>query len=148
MVFKRGGGAMETLGVGEFAGISTKFKEFFEKLLDGSLQSTIWSNYASRKQVYQVEPKEMWFKNQPDKGGGNVNKFYTHMVLNDFSNYGGLKDHVKTFRHQIEGFASESGKNLRIISLNFYIGPKFFRKVDLEYQTNSILVEIVYSKSD
>ena len=66
MMFKRGGGAMETLGLGEFAGVSKKFKEFFEKLLDGSFRSTLWGNFASPEQVItQVEPAEMWFKNQP-----------------------------------------------------------------------------------
>jgi hypothetical protein len=147
--FERGIGVKEALGIGEFTEVSKKFKEFFEKLLDGSFQSGVWSNFASpQKVITQVEPAHMWFKNQPDRGGGNVNKFYAHMVLNDFSNYGGLKEHVRTYHSQIERFASESGKDLKIVSLNFYIGPKYFKKAGLKYQTNSILVEIVYSKKD
>jgi len=145
MVFKRGGGAMETLGVGEFAGISKNLKDFFGKLMDGDLGSAIWSTESN---TYSVEPKEMDFKNSADRGGGNSHKFYVRLVLNDFSNYGSVKEKIKSYKWQMAGYLSLPDDGFKLNTMNFYIGKKFFKKAGFEYKTNSFLTEVVYSKQD
>ena len=140
--FERGQTVAEALGLGEFSGISKNLKEFFEKLMDGDLGSSLWTNNAT---TYPVEPREMEFKNSPDRGGGNCHRFYIRLILNDFSNYGSIKEKIKSYKHHMNGYM-DFGQGFKLNTMNFYIGKKYFKKAKFEHKDNSILVEVVYSK--
>ena len=141
--FQRGVSVRESLGLGEFTGISKNLKDFFGKLMAGGLESAIWSTESN---TYSVEPKEMDFKNSTDRGGGNSHKFYVRLVLNDFSNYGSIKEKIKSYKWQMAGYLSLPDEGFKLNTMNFYIGKKYFSKVGFEYKSNSFLVEVVYNK--
>lgn len=139
-MFERGQDIKETLSLGKFSTISRKIKDAIDQIMNGTLHVK-WTNASS---IYQVEPAEIEFKNAPDSGGGNVNKLYTRIVLNDFRNYSAVKEQIKSYRYHLNNIAKEEAA--KIISVNFYIGKKYFSKAGFEFKNNSILVEVNYAK--
>lgn len=147
-MFERGLDIKETLELGKFSAVTKKIREIFEKIMDGSIRGVYWSSFNSPKSedlIYQVEPKEkIEYKNIPDSGGGNVNKFYVRMTLNDFKNYSAVKNQIKQHFREFEWILKE--EDVKIINLNFYLGQKYFKKAGMDYYPDSLLIELNYAK--
>jgi len=142
MLFQRGLDVKESLGLGKFTKVSKDLRETMDMIISNNIQR--WSSYVPKvEKAYQVEPAEIKFENRPDKGGGNVNRFYTYLSLNDFGNYPALKDQIKDGSFHLNLVVQGEAK---IIAINYFIGPKSIRKAGFNLWKNPFLIEVVYVK--